>query len=82
MTTPYQLIRKSRIPQKSFCKSPALQACPQRRGRIKRVYTITPRKPNSAKRKVAKIFLSNKKNIIAKIAGSGYLPNKFATVLI
>ena len=82
MPTFNQLRNKARITQKNFVKSPALQKCPQKRGRIRRVYITNPRKPNSAKRKVAKIFLSNGKHIIAKIAGSGYLPNKFAVVLI
>jgi small subunit ribosomal protein S12 len=62
--------------------SPALQQAPQRRGRVQRVLTITPRKPNSAKRKAVKLLLSTKRFAIAKIAGSGYLPHKFAIVLI
>ena len=68
--------------QKNFVASPALRRCPQRRGRIQRLLVLAPRKPNSARRKAAKIRLTTRRFIIAKIAGSGYLPTKFAVILV
>ena len=59
MPTISQLIRKARSPQKARNTVPALQACPQKRGVCTRVYTTTPKKPNSALRKVAKVRLTN-----------------------
>ncbi len=82
MTTYNQMRRLSRKPQPNFIASPALQQAPQRRGRVQRVIMITPRKPNSAKRKATKLLLSTGRFAIAKLAGSGYLPHKFAVVLI
>ncbi len=82
MPTFNQLRNHIRKTQKNFIKSPALTKCPQKRGRVRKVYTTTPRKPNSARRKVAKILLSNKKFVIAKLSGGGALPNKFAVVLV
>ena len=66
----------------NFSWSPALQKNPQRRGRVLKILTHTPRKPNSALRKVGRILLTNKKKIFAKIPGTGYLPQKYSIVLI
>jgi small subunit ribosomal protein S12 len=55
---------------------------PQKRGRFVRQTITTPRKPNSAIRKIGKVVLSNKKRVAIKLPGSGYYPNKFATILI
>jgi len=82
MTTYNQLLRHIHKKQSNFVGSPALCSSPQRRGRIKKVYITAPRKPNSAKRKVAKIFLTTGKHVIAKIAGRGNLPTKFSVVLV
>ena len=65
MPTLKQLQRKKRFKQKTLKKSPALQKCPHKRGFCLKVYTMTPKKPNSALRKVAKVRLSTKKAIIA-----------------
>ncbi|NIN91738.1 30S ribosomal protein S12, partial [bacterium] len=59
MPTANQLIRKGRTPKKYKSKSPALERCPQKRGVCTRVFTTTPKKPNSAMRKVARIRLTN-----------------------
>ena len=67
MPTINQLIRKGRQPQKARKKVPAMEACPQKRGVCTRVYTTTPKKPNSALRKVAKIRLTNGFEVIGYI---------------
>jgi small subunit ribosomal protein S12 len=59
MPTINQLVRKGRVAERSKSKVPALEACPQKRGVCTRVYTTTPKKPNSALRKVAKVRLTN-----------------------
>ena len=82
MVTYKQLNNGMRKKRGVFVWSKSLKKAPQLRGRIIRFYTTTPRKPNSAKRKVAKIILSNKKNIVAKLVGAGNAPQKFATVLV
>ena len=69
MPTIQQLVRKGREIIKAKSKSRALDACPQRRGVCTRVYTTTPKKPNSALRKVAKVRLTNKVEVIAYIPG-------------
>ncbi|MGE3759485.1 MAG: 30S ribosomal protein S12, partial [Pseudobdellovibrionaceae bacterium] len=71
MPTINQLIKKERAVQKSGTKSPALAGCPQRRGVCTRVYTTTPKKPNLALRKVAKVRLSNGFEVISYIPGIG-----------
>jgi small subunit ribosomal protein S12 len=71
MPTISQLIRKPRTAQKSRNKVPALEACPQKRGVCTRVYTTTPKKPNSALRKVAKVRLTNGYEVIGYIPGEG-----------
>ena len=71
MPTIQQLIRNSRQPAENRTKSPALRACPERRGVCTRVYTSTPKKPNSAIRKLALLRLSNRKRIYGYIPGEG-----------
>ncbi len=82
MPTINQLIRKERSIQKSSTKSPALEKCPQRRGVCTRVYTTTPKKPNSALRKVAKVRLSNGFEVISYIPGIGHNLQEHSVVLI
>jgi len=77
-----QLIRKERLVQKNSTKSPALAQCPQRRGVCTRVYTTTPKKPNSALRKVAKVRLSNGFEVISYIPGIGHNLQEHSVVLI
>ena len=82
MPTIQQLVRKgrSRITDKS--KAPALDACPQRRGVCVRVYTTTPKKPNSALRKVARVRLTNNMEVTAYIPGEGHNLQEHSIVLI
>lgn len=82
MPTINQLVRKERkkVIQKS--KSPALQNCPQRRGVCTRVYTTTPRKPNSALRKVAKVRLTSGFEVISYIGGEGHNLQEHSIVLV
>lgn len=82
MPTIQQLVRKGRKSMKSKSKSPALDNCPQRRGVCTRVYTTTPKKPNSALRKVAKVRLTNKIEVIAYIPGEGHNLQEHSIVLI
>ncbi len=82
MPTINQLIRKSREGQKYKSKAPALESCPQRRGVCTRVYTTTPKKPNSALRKVAKVRLSNGFEIISYIPGIGHNLQEHSVVLV
>ena len=82
MATINQLIRKER--KKAFKKSkvPALKACPQKKGVCRRVYTATPKKPNSALRKVARVRLTNGMEVTAYIPGEGHNLQEHSTVLI
>ncbi len=82
MPTIQQLIRKGRKRIKEKTKSPALQNSPQRRGVCTRVYTTTPKKPNSALRKVAKVRLTNGYEVIAYIPGIGHNLQEHSIVLI
>jgi small subunit ribosomal protein S12 len=82
MPTIQQLVRKGREIIKSKSKSRALDSCPQRRGVCTRVYTTTPKKPNSAFRKVAKVRLTNKIEVIAYIPGEGHNLQEHSIVLI
>ncbi len=82
MPTINQLIRKPRSPLIARNKVPALKGCPQRRGVCTRVYTTTPKKPNSALRKVAKVRLTNKIEVIAYIPGEGHNLQEHSIVLI
>ena len=72
MPTINQLVRKARKNKPVKNKVPALQACPQRRGVCTRVYTTTPKKPNSALRKVARVRLSNGFEVTSYIGGEGH----------
>ena len=82
MPTIQQLVRKGRFKAPNKSKSAALDSCPQRRGVCTRVYTTTPKKPNSAMRKVAKVRLTNKQEIIAYIPGEGHNLQEHSIVLV
>ena len=82
MPTINQLIRHSRAPLKTRNKVPALQASPQKRGVCTRVYTTTPKKPNSALRKVARVRLSNGIEVTAYIPGEGHNLQEHSIVLV
>nr|YP_010505670.1 ribosomal protein S12 [Chrysosplenium zhangjiajieense]YP_010505715.1 ribosomal protein S12 [Chrysosplenium zhangjiajieense]UXE34472.1 ribosomal protein S12 [Chrysosplenium zhangjiajieense]UXE34517.1 ribosomal protein S12 [Chrysosplenium zhangjiajieense] len=82
MPTIKQLIRNTRQPIRNVTKSPALQGCPQRRGTCTRVYTITPKKPNSALRKVARVRLTSGFEITAYIPGIGHNSQEHSVVLV
>jgi len=82
MPTIQQLVRKGRIKIKSKSKSVALDQSPQRRGVCIRVYTTTPKKPNSALRKVAKVRMTNGEEIIAYIPGEGHNLQEHSIVLV
>ncbi len=82
MPTINQLVRKPRAPQKSRSKTPVLEGCPQRRGVCLLVKTVTPKKPNSALRKVARVRLSNGKEITAYIPGEGHNLQEHSIVLV
>ncbi|PCI75223.1 30S ribosomal protein S12 [Candidatus Aerophobetes bacterium] len=82
MPTINQLIRKPRRKKDKRKKSPALQKCPQRRGVCLQVKTKTPRKPNSALRKVAWVKLSNGQEVIAYIGGEGHNLQEHSIVLV
>lgn len=77
-----QLVRKGRTPKRKTSKSAALQGNPQRRGVCTRVYTTTPKKPNSALRKVAKVRLTNGIEVIAYIPGEGHNLQEHSIVLV
>ena len=82
MPTINQLVRKGRSKQLKKNKVPALQACPQKRGVCTRVYTTTPKKPNSALRKVARVRLSNNFEVTAYIPGEGHNLQEHSIVLV
>jgi small subunit ribosomal protein S12 len=82
MPTIQQLVRKGRYKAPNKSKSAALDSCPQRRGVCTRVYTTTPKKPNSAMRKVAKVRLTNKQEVIAYIPGEGHNLQEHSIVLV
>jgi len=82
MPTINQLIRKGRVSQLNKTKSPALQGCPQKRGVCTRVMTVTPKKPNSALRKVARVRLSNGIEVTAYIPGIGHNLQEHSVVLL
>ena len=77
-----QLVRKGRFRDKIKSKSPALQGCPQRRGVCVRVFTQTPKKPNSALRKVARVRLTNQIEVSTYIPGEGHNLQEHSLVLI
>ena len=82
MPTIQQLVRKGRKKLKTKSKSPALDSCPQKRGVCTRVYTTTPKKPNSAMRKVARVRLTNGKEVNAYLPGEGHNLQEHSIVLI
>ena len=82
MPTIQQLVRFERTVNKKKTKSPALQSCPQRRGVCTRVYTTTPKKPNSALRKVARVRLTSGFEVTAYIPGIGHNIQEHSVVLV
>ncbi len=82
MPTLNQLVRKGRWTKKQKSMAPALQSCPQKRGVCVRVYTTTPKKPNSALRKVARVRLSNGIEVTSYIPGEGHNLQEHSIVLI
>lgn len=82
MPTINQLVRKQRQVEPAKNNVPALEACPQKRGVCTRVYTTTPKKPNSALRKVAKVRLTNGFEVISYIGGEGHNLQEHSVVLI
>ena len=82
MPTIQQLVRSERKKDKKKTKSPALKSCPQRRGVCTRVYTTTPKKPNSALRKVARVRLTSGFEVTAYIPGIGHNIQEHSVVLI
>ena len=82
MPTVQQLVRRGRTRQRKKSKSPDLDACPQRRGVCVRVATQTPKKPNSALRKVARVRLTNGKEVWAYIPGVGHNLQEHSVVLV
>ena len=82
MPTINQLVRSARVKRVWKSKSPALAGCPQKRGVCTRVYTTTPKKPNSALRKVAKVRLTNGFEVISYIGGEGHNLQEHSVVMI
>lgn len=82
MPTVNQLVRKGRHSPRTKSKVPALEGCPAKRGVCTRVYTTTPKKPNSALRKVAKVRLTNGYEVISYIGGEGHNLQEHSVVLI
>ena len=82
MPTINQLVRKARETSVIKSKSPALEDCPQRRGVCTRVYTTTPKKPNSALRKVARVRLTNSMEVTVYIPGEGHNLQEHSVVLV
>jgi len=82
MPTINQLVRNGREKVESKTDAPALEGCPQKRGVCTRVYTVTPKKPNSALRKVARVRLTNGMEVTAYIPGEGHNLQEHSVVLI
>lgn len=82
MPTINQLVRKGRAKLQSKTDAPALQSCPQRRGVCTRVYTTTPKKPNSALRKMARVRLTTGQEVTAYIPGEGHTLQEHSIVLV
>ena len=82
MATLNQVIRGCRKPRVKKPRSPALDGCPQKRGVCLKIYTVKPKKPNSAQRKVARVKLTNGKVIIAYIPGEGHSLQEHSVVLV
>jgi small subunit ribosomal protein S12 len=82
MPTINQLVREGRVAKRKRTKAPALQQCPQKRGVCTRVYTVTPKKPNSALRKVCRVRLTNQIEITSYIPGEGHNLQEHSVVLV
>ncbi len=82
MSTIAQLLRKPRVPKRKKTKSPALGSCPQKRGVCIQVRTMTPKKPNSALRKIARVRLTNSEEVTAYIPGEGHNLQEHSIVLV
>lgn len=82
MATVNQLVRKPRVRQVAKSNVPALEACPQKRGVCTRVYTTTPKKPNSALRKVCRVRLTNGFEVTSYIGGEGHNLQEHSVILI
>jgi len=82
MPTINQLIRKRRKPPRKFSKAPVLDRCPQKRGVCLQVKTMTPKKPNSALRKITRVRLSNRKEVTVYIPGEGHTLQEHSIVLV
>ena len=82
MPTINQLVRKKRVTQRSRTKSPVLGSCPQKQGVCLQVKTMTPKKPNSALRKIARVRLSNGKEVTVYIPGEGHSLQEHSIVLV
>jgi small subunit ribosomal protein S12 len=82
MPTTNQLVRKPRVSKREKSTVPALESCPQKRGVCTRVYTTTPKKPNSAMRKVARVRLTNGYEVTGYIGGEGHNLQEHSVVLI
>nr|YP_009317622.1 ribosomal protein S12 [Pterocladia mexicana]AOX49074.1 ribosomal protein S12 [Pterocladia mexicana] len=82
MPTIHQLLKKPRVKLKSKTRAAALKCSPQRKGICIRVYTINPKKPNSAERKVAKVLLTSGKSVIGYIPGEGHSLQEHSLVLL
>jgi small subunit ribosomal protein S12 len=82
MPTINQLVRRRRKPKRTFSKAPVLDRCPQKRGVCLQVRTMTPKKPNSALRKIARVRLSNSKEVTVYIPGEGHSLQEHSIVLV
>ena len=82
MPTINQLVKANRKPKRRFSKSPVLEKCPQKRGVCLQVKTMTPKKPNSALRKIARVRLSNGKEVTVYIPGEGHNLQEHSIVLV
>jgi small subunit ribosomal protein S12 len=82
LSTIYQLLKKNKIKKKAHHRAPALKNCPQVKGTVKKARIVTPRKPNSARRPVAKISLSNKRMVTAHLPGVGHNIRPHSAVLV
>jgi len=82
MPTYNQLYRNKRKPKKKLNKTPALEGCPQKKGICMKLVLRTPRKPNSALRKLTRLRLSNKRKVYAYIPGEGHNLQEYSTVLM
>lgn len=82
MPTIHQLCRKKRVPKKKINKTPALEKCPQKKGICTKIFLRTPKKPNSALRKLANLKLTNGKKVAAYIPGEGHNLQTYSTVIL